>query len=120
MFIIRYKFFINNNRFIYSQSLFQINNSNLSDSVLFVNNTFIYKNINTNNGYMGSSIYSISFNLNSYRCLVRNNIFYPSDNFYFASNISTNKPYLKINNNNLNTYIKLNTNISNYNKILNE
>ena len=109
------KFFINNNRFIYSQSLFQINNSNLSDSVLFVNNTFIYKNINTNNGYMGSSIYSISFNLNSYRCLVRNNIFYPSDNFYFASNISTNKPYLKINNNNLNTYIKLNTNISNYN-----
>ena len=107
------KFFINNNRFIYSQSLFQLNNSNLSDSILFVNNTFIYKN--SNNGNMGSSIYSISFNLSSYRSLIRNNIFYPSDNFSFSSNTSTNKPYLKINNNNLNTYIKLNTNISNYN-----
>ena len=106
------KFFINNNRFIYSQSLFQLNNSNLSDSILFVNNTFIYKN--SNNGNMGSSIYSISFNLSSYRSLIRNNIFYPSDNFNFGSSSNGNKPSIKINNNLLNTYVKLNTNISNY------
>ena len=91
------KFFINNNRFIYSQSLFQLNNSNLSDSILFVNNTFIYKN--SNNGNMGSSIYSISFNLSSYRSLIRNNIFYPSDNFSFGSSSNGNKPSIKINNN---------------------
>ena len=105
------KYFIANNRFIYNQSLFTVGNNNLSDSIFFTNNTFIAK---SSNNYMNSSKYSISFNANSYRCLVRNNIFYPADNFYFGISGMGNKPQLRINNNYLNTPIKLNTNISNF------
>ena len=72
------KYFFNNNRFIYSQNLFQVNNSNVSDSILFTNNTFIFKNNNTNSGNINSSsVFSISFSANQYRCIIRNNIFFP-------------------------------------------
>jgi hypothetical protein len=109
------KYFFNNNRFIYNQSLFQINNSNVSDSILFTNNTFIFKSNNTNSGNINSSsIFSISFSANQYRCVIRNNIFFPSDNFSFGTNMSSNRPSIRFNNNSLNSFIRSNANISNF------
>ena len=109
------KYFFNNNRFIYSQNLFQVNNSNISDSILFTNNTFIFKNNNPNSGNINSSsVFSISFSANQYRCVIRNNIFFPSDNFSFGTNMSSNRPSIRFNNNSLNSFIRSNANISNF------
>jgi hypothetical protein len=101
------KYRFTNNLFVYSSSLFSINNNNISDSLFFINNNFIFSNINGNKN-------SISFGTNSYRAVIANNIFYPSDNFSFGSSIPSSV-HLYITNNYINTPIGLNTNITNFN-----
>lgn len=101
----KYKF--TNNLFVYSSSIFSINNNNISDSVFLINNNFIFSNIN-------GSKNSINFGTQSYRAVISNNIFYPIDNFSFGSSIPSSV-HLYITNNYINTPIALNTNISNFN-----
>ena len=101
------KYRFTNNLFVYSSSLFSVNNNNISDSLFLINNNFIFSNINGNKN-------SISFGTNSYRAVIANNIFYPSDNFSFGSSIPSSV-HLYITNNYINTPIGLNTNITNFN-----
>ncbi|MFN3299948.1 MAG: hypothetical protein ACK41Z_07120, partial [Sediminibacterium sp.] len=102
----RTKINITNNLFVYSNNLFGIYNSNISDSIYFLNNTFIYKNLR-------GAATSINFGSNSYRAILKNNIFFPADNFSFGSMNSS--VHLYINNNLLNSAISTQTNIANFN-----
>ena len=102
----RTKINITNNLFVYSTSLFNLYNSNISDSIFFLNNTFIFKNLR-------GAATSINFGSNSYRAILKNNIFFPADNFSFGSMNSS--VHLYINNNLLNSAISTQTNIANFN-----
>ena len=102
----RTKISITNNLFVYSSNLFNINNSNISDSIFFLNNTLIFKNLR-------GAATSLNFGSSSYRAVLKNNIFYPIDNFSFGS--SNSSVHLYMNNNLLNAAISTQTNISNFN-----
>lgn len=101
------KYSITNNLFVYATSLIKINNTNVSDSILILNNNYIFKNIN------GSKT-SISFGPGSYRAVLANNIFFPNDNLYFEP-ANPSSVHLYFNNNFLNSPIATNANILNFN-----
>jgi len=90
---LRKKIFITNNLFQYDKKLIQVSINAAADSLFIINNTFIYK------GNSGTDNYSIQFYNNAYKLILKNNIFYPTNNLWFgSSNNNSNVHFYATNN----------------------